>query len=139
MKYVVSFITKLTAFFVANIVLATGFVILIFILLYVGGFAAVAQKAFAPKPTPTVTLSPTAIPQDIHYQGKNGVDALTLLRQNTKEEDKNGFVTSINGRQANEGKHEFWAFYVNGKFSDVGASDYKTHDTDFIEWRIQTY
>jgi len=48
-------------------------------------------------------------------------------------------VVSINGRKADAQKHEYWAFYVNGKLSDVGPADYKTKDGDVVEWKIEKY
>lgn len=74
------------------------------------------------------------------YQGRDGVDALTLLEEQTEvKKAPSGFVIAINGREADEGKKEFWAFYVNGEQAQVGAADYETKDTDQIEWRIETY
>lgn len=78
------------------------------------------------------------LPNEITYEGKEGVNALTLLRGKATVEDEHGFVTSINGRKADE-SHEFWAFYVNGKQAEVGAGEYVTSDTDVIEWKIETY
>lgn len=74
------------------------------------------------------------------YQGKDGVDALSLLKQKAKiEENQPGFVSAINGRRADPQKKEFWAFYVNNKLAEVGAADYVTENTDKIEWKIQNY
>ncbi len=76
----------------------------------------------------------------ISYTGRTGVDALTLLEEKgTVEKTSAGFVSAINGRKADEGKREYWSFYVNGKPATVGASEYRTQDTDKIEWKIETY
>lgn len=78
-------------------------------------------------------------PEPITYQGKEGVDALSLLKEKVQVETQDfgdkPMVTSINGVKADE--KNFWAFYVNGKMSEIGASDYKTKDSDQIEWRYQ--
>ena len=50
----------------------------------------------------------------------------------------NAFVTEINN-YSTEGKKEFWAFYVNGKQSTVGAGGYQLKNGDKIEWKIEKY
>lgn len=92
-----------------------------------------------------VQISPTVINSLIEinafsYQGRDGVDALTLLREKTEVKvSEQGFVTAINGRMAKEDKKEFWAFYVNGKLAPVGAADYVTKTNEKIEWKIDNY
>ena len=56
-----------------------------------------------------------------------------------KGEKEMAFVTSINDRLADDSKHEFWAFYVNGKQAEVGAGSYIVKQGDTIEWKIETY
>ena len=69
--------------------------------------------------------------------------ALDLLNRTNKIETngtgKNAFITKINSREADNTKHEFWAFYVNGKQAQVGAGSYILHQSDKIEWKIETY
>lgn len=73
-------------------------------------------------------------------KGENGKDALSLLKENADiKVAKSGLITSINGREARESNHEFWAFYINSKMSQVGPAQYKTKDTDTIEWKIKQY
>ena len=74
------------------------------------------------------------------YAGKNGQNALTLLKDKTTViQDHSGLVISINGRKADNTKHEYWAFYVNGKYASVGPATYVTKDGDKIEWKIEKY
>jgi hypothetical protein len=74
------------------------------------------------------------------YKGRDGVDALTLLKEKmTVEQDKSGMVASINGRKADSEKREFWGFYVNGQMAQVGAADYETKEEDIIDWKIEKY
>jgi hypothetical protein len=51
----------------------------------------------------------------------------------------NAFVTSINSRQADTDKHEFWEFDVNGVETEVGAGSYIIKNHDEIEWKINNY
>lgn len=75
------------------------------------------------------------------YEGKEGKNALQLLKQHAKsmEQGGSGFVTGINGRIADERKKEFWAFYVNGKMAEVGPAAYVTKEGDKIEWKKEKY
>lgn len=92
------------------------------------------------KVTKAVAPTPTPVSSYFKYEGKEGIDALTLLKyQAYVHESQPGFVDEINGRKADKSKHEYWAFYVNGKASPVGAAQYMTHDNDTIEWKIETY
>ena len=74
------------------------------------------------------------------YEGKEGQDALTLLKEKTTvEQNASGLVTAINGRKAEDSKKEYWAFYANGKMATVGPAEYVTKDTDKIEWKVEKY
>ncbi len=78
----------------------------------------------------------------IKYKGQEGKTALELLKTmhqvQTKEFTGIGeFVESIDGVQT-DSKTNFWSFYVNGRQSPVGAGEYKTKDSDEIEWKIET-
>lgn len=76
----------------------------------------------------------------VSYKGETGKDALTLLKQHaTVVQNKSGLVTTINGRKADDSKHEFWEFLVNGKEAQVGPAQYQTKSTDTIEWEIGHY
>ena len=88
-----------------------------------------------PTPQPTAHASTT-----VTYPGEAGKDALTLLKaQTTVGKDTSGMVNAIGGKKADTAKHEYWAFYVNGKMSQVGPADYQTKDGDKIEWKIEKY
>jgi len=67
------------------------------------------------------------------------VTALDLLKSNYQVVTKTfsglgEFVESINGIKP-DSKH-FWAFYVNGKSSNVGAGSYTVKDGDKLEWKL---
>lgn len=88
----------------------------------------------------------TVTPEPISYPGKDGVDALTLLKEKAEIETqdfgdklypaKRGeLVTAINGVKGDD--KNFWALYVNDKMTETGASELKTKTIDKIEWRYQ--
>ena len=89
----------------------------------------------------TTVVTEEAQVQEISYEGVEGIDAMTLLKENynigTEEfgEGLGEFVTSIEGIEPNS--DEFWAFLVNGETANVGASSYITKEGDLVEWKIE--
>ena len=72
--------------------------------------------------------------------GKNALDLTKKLAVVvTNGEGVNAYVTTINGKEAKSANKEFWAFYVNGKQSMVGAGSYQLKSGDKIEWKIEKY
>lgn len=102
---------------------------------------AVVYSVPARKGTPLPASTPRVISHaPISYQGKAGVDALTLLKERASVEfDRSGMVSSINGRKSDAAKKEFWSFFINGKMAEVGSAAYITKDSDLLEWKIATY
>lgn len=77
---------------------------------------------------------------EISYKGEAGKDALTILKQKfSVSQNTSGMVSIIGAKKADAAKHEYWAFYVNEKMANVGPADYKTADSDLIEWKIEKY
>lgn len=77
--------------------------------------------------------------QAVSYDGQDGKTALEILKSKASVETQDSsigvFVISING-VANSSDH-YWMFYVNGELAPVGADEYKTKNTDKIEWRYE--
>ncbi len=75
----------------------------------------------------------------ISYKGEGGVNAFKLLQKHAAVQYKKysfgDLVTSINGVKGDGPK--YWTLYVNGKESNVGASDYVTKSSDTITWKLQ--
>lgn len=105
-------------------------------------FALARKNEVPPKPVNVVAPTPTApkVESDITYNGRNGIDALTLLKEKSKvEQDNSGMVSSIDGKKAEAKDRQYWAFYINGKLADVGPASYKSKDSDIITWKIEKY
>lgn len=75
----------------------------------------------------------------VEYMGEEGITALDILKEDHEVIEEGGFVTSIDGRLADDGKQEYWAFYVNGQPAQLGASQYVTANSDEIIWKVETY
>jgi hypothetical protein len=111
---------------------------LIIIVLVLGFFLVLGLNVKQKGTTNTQITLPAEVA--ISYKGENGKDALTILKQKfSVSQDNSGIVNIIGGKKADAGKHEYWAFYVNGKTASVGPADYKTIDKDLIEWKIEKY
>jgi uncharacterized protein DUF4430 len=95
-------------------------------------------KDFSPShSSETITPSVKQI-TTLTYKGENGKDALTLLKQHaTIKQNHSGLVISIDGTQPTG--HNYWAFYINGKYASVGPASYKTKNSDTLFWKIEKY
>ena len=115
-------------------------IVLLVALIASATFFVSSQPAINPVTLPTISLQQEVQADTFTYKGESGRDALTLLKQKaTAELDKSGLVISINGRKADNDKHEYWAFYINGKSASIGPADYQTKDTDTIQWKMDKY
>ena len=125
-----------------NVTIITKFSIGLLALILLGFVAytiAVPPREHAVQGVSTKSVEPIS-ESSFTYQGKESVTALQLLSSHASyTKDTSGMVVSINGRKANSSKHEYWAFYVNGKLSSMGPADYVTKSTDTILWKIETY
>ncbi len=77
------------------------------------------------------------------YTVQSRTTALDLLNKTTRPEIQGqgtgAYVVAINNIKASVQKKQYWAFFVNGKLSEVGAGSYFIKPGDKIEWKIQTY
>jgi hypothetical protein len=115
----------------------------IFLIIFVSTILSLQHSAATSSLRPATSAQSVSQSQNyISHMGSDGKTAQELLM--AKEKGKVGFnasgmVTTINNRIADTKKHEYWAFYVNGKMSTVGAASYVTTRTDKLEWKIETY
>jgi hypothetical protein len=99
------------------------------------------QPETMPK-APTITVTQTVEGSNLNKLSNvipAGEFATDLLKSDHQIETKNypgigEMVLSIDGIKPDSS--HFWAFYVNGKSSDVGASSYKLQNGDKIEWKL---
>lgn len=116
--------------------------VILVVIILTGAFygLSLAQKNTEFKSTDLIAAQTKAQDREIIYKGKDGSDALILLKQIAKvEQDSSGLVISINGRVANAVKHEYWAFYINEKMAQVGPAEFKTKNSDKLTWKIEKY
>jgi hypothetical protein len=115
-------------------------VLLVLVLILTAGYVMNLQRASVKLNNNSENKEKLVSGEVFEYKGEEGKDALTLLKEKTEIElDKVGMVVSIDGKKADLEKREFWGFYVNGEMAQVGAADYRSKDTDIIDWRIENY
>lgn len=77
----------------------------------------------------------------VSYMGEAGQDALSLLKKSyqveTKDTSFGEMVTSINSKKAQD--NEYWEFQINGKSSEIGASQYITKPEDSLSWVLKSF
>ena len=75
----------------------------------------------------------------VTYKGAVGETALERLREiaevKTSASALGEYVIGINGISGTGA--EFWAFYVNGEMSKIGAGNYVAKASDEFEWRLR--
>jgi uncharacterized protein HemX len=95
-----------------------------------------AKQSQTSQPALTQTTKTTSL----SYDGVEGKNALELLKAKanvvTKQSSYGEYVDSINGLQGGT-DNKYWAFYVNGQLSDVGADAYQTKNGDKIVWKFE--
>lgn len=97
-----------------------------------------------PKPTANITIQGVG---SYHVEIQTGDTAFSILQraavQNqftieyTTYEGLGVFITAIAGQKPTG--NEYWAFYYNGKFSDVGASAQTISEGDTTFWRLESF
>jgi hypothetical protein len=84
---------------------------------------------------------PTFGPQSFTINSSNSV--LDLLKVATNIETQSYgteiLVTSINNTSNNQNDNFFWQFWVNNKYSSLGAGRFFLSPNDFVEWRFTGY
>ncbi|HEX5430058.1 MAG TPA: DUF4430 domain-containing protein [Patescibacteria group bacterium] len=79
---------------------------------------------------------------DITYDGMDGRNALDLLKTfhqvQTKDTSFGPEVVGIDG-VVPDPSNSYWAFYVNGQLSQVGADTYITKAQDKLEWKVEQF
>jgi hypothetical protein len=97
------------------------------------------QSSANPQPSNNLPSDQELVPRDlVEYRGMDGRSAFEILKLSYNVESQHysfgDMVTSINGIKPDS--NHFWAMYVNGQFSQVGASQYMTKSSDTIKWQI---
>jgi len=72
------------------------------------------------------------------YQLLIRIASLNNFEVSAKDYGWGMYVEGI-GDLMQDGRDNFWFLYINGKSSEIGASDYQVKEGDLIEWRYHEY
>lgn len=66
-----------------------------------------------------------------------GEKLLDVMKRNLEVEEKDGFITSIDGHAQDEGSKKYWLYTVNGEMAEVGANQFELHDKDEVVFTLE--
>ena len=66
-----------------------------------------------------------------------GEKLLDVMKRNLEVEEKDGFITSIDGHTQDEGSKKYWLYTVNGEMAEVGANQFELHDKDEVVFTLE--
>lgn len=66
-----------------------------------------------------------------------GEKLLDVMKRNLEVEEKDGFITSIEGHAQDEKTNKYWLYTVNGKMAEVGANQFELHDKDEVVFTLE--
>jgi hypothetical protein len=70
---------------------------------------------------------------------KKNQTVMKCLKKGWKVDEKDGFITSIDGHKQNDKKKIYWTYTVNKKQVNVGANKKKLHNKDKVEFKLSAY
>lgn len=66
-----------------------------------------------------------------------GEKLLDVMKRNLEVEEKDGFITSIEGHNQDEDSNKYWLYTVNGEMAEVGANQFELHDKDEVIFTLE--
>lgn len=73
----------------------------------------------------------------VSYQ--SGETLMDVLTDNFDIEEKDGFITSIEGHAQDESQNKYWTFTVNGEMGAKGADETTLQDGDQVAFALSVY
>ncbi|GAB2021184.1 DUF4430 domain-containing protein [Pseudolactococcus yaeyamensis] len=64
---------------------------------------------------------------------------LEALKANFKIEEKDGFITSIEGKAQNQAANQYWLFDINGKMAEKGVADIQLKKGDTVAFYLGSF
>ncbi|MEJ8751998.1 DUF4430 domain-containing protein [Lagierella sp. ICN-221743] len=66
-----------------------------------------------------------------------GEKLLDVMKRNLEVEEKDGFITSIDGHMQDEDSKKYWLYTVNGEMAEVGANQFELRDRDEVVFTLE--
>lgn len=70
---------------------------------------------------------------------EEGTNLMTVMEDNFEVVNDGGFISSINGIEAEDGQTYAWLYTINGEHAMTGAEDYIIEDGDVIEFDFHSW
>ena len=70
---------------------------------------------------------------------EDGAILMDVLKENFEVEEDGGFITSIEGIEANESEKMAWLFFVNDESAKVGANQLELSPGDTVHFDLQSW
>ncbi|HLS66639.1 MAG TPA: DUF4430 domain-containing protein [Pseudogracilibacillus sp.] len=70
---------------------------------------------------------------------EEGAILMDVLKESFDIEEEDGFITAIDGIQADEGEQRGWMYYVNDEMAMVGAAEYELEEDDHVVFDLQAW
>lgn len=70
---------------------------------------------------------------------EDGAILLDVMKENFDIEEDGGFITSIDGKAAEEGEEKAWMYFVNDEMAMVGAGEYELSNGDEVNFDFQPW
>ena len=67
---------------------------------------------------------------------EEGAILLDVMKEHFDIEEKDGFISAINGHEQNADENRWWLYDVNGEMAEVGAGDLELAEGDLVEWKL---
>ncbi|WP_430611802.1 DUF4430 domain-containing protein [Enterococcus sp. DIV0876] len=73
----------------------------------------------------------------VSYQ--SGETLMDVLTDNFDIEEKDGFITSIEGHAQDESQNKYWTFTINGEMGAKGADETTLESGDQVDFALSVY
>ena len=87
----------------------------------------------------TIQVDGKAVVENVELKAHEGDMLLDIMKEQFDVEEKDGFVTAIEGHQQDEAANKFWMFDINGEMAPVGAAEFKVSDQDNVLWKLEAF
>lgn len=90
----------------------------------------------------TVTISEDegeVVHDEKEIEIEEGAILMDVLKEAFDIEEEDGFITAIDGIEANDEEQRGWIYYVNDEMAMVGAAEYELSEGDHVVFDLQAW
>lgn len=64
---------------------------------------------------------------------------MDVMKENFEIEEKDGFITAIDGHEQNESENKYWTFTINDEMATKGAADLSLTANDQVDFDLAVF